>query len=145
MLEITSIKNGLVLDHIEAGMGIKIFNYLHLDETDYRVALIINAESKMLGRKDIIKIEKDNTDDIDFTVLGLLSPSITIDEVKNETIIRKVKPLLPDRVENILICKNPRCITGVEKYVPHSFKLMNAEKGTYRCEYCDEITKLSEV
>lgn len=145
MLEITSIKNGLVLDHIEAGMGIKIFNYLHLDETDYKVALIINAESKMLGRKDIIKIEKDNTDDIDFTVLGLLSPSITIDEVKNEIIIRKVKPELPDRVENILICKNPRCITGVEKYVPHSFKLMNAEKGTYRCEYCDEITKLSEV
>lgn len=145
MLEITSIKNGLVIDHIEAGMGIKIFNYLNLDETDYSVALIINASSKMLGKKDIIKIEKDNIDDIDFTVLGLLSPSITIDEVKNERIVRKVKPELPERVENILICKNPRCITGVEKYVPHSFKLMDAEKGTYRCEYCDEITKLSEV
>lgn len=145
MLEITSIKNGLVIDHIEAGMGIKIFNYLNLDETDYSVALIINASSKMLGKKDIIKIEKDNIDDIDFTVLGLLSPSITIDEVKNESIVRKVKPELPERVENILICKNPRCITGVENYVPHSFKLMDAEKGTYRCEYCDEITKLSEV
>lgn len=145
MLEITSIKNGLVIDHIEAGMGIKIFNYLNLDETDYSVALIINASSKMLGKKDIIKIEKDNIDDIDFTVLGLLSPSITIDEVKDERIVRKVKPELPQRVENILICKNPRCITGVEKYVPHSFKLMDAEKGTYRCEYCDEITKLSEV
>lgn len=145
MLEITSIKNGLVIDHIEAGMGIKIFNYLNLDETNYSVALIINASSKMLGKKDIIKIEKDNIDDIDFTVLGLLSPSITIDEVKNEKIVRKVKPELPERVENILICKNPRCITGVEKYVPHSFKLMDAEKGTYRCEYCDEITKLSEV
>ena len=145
MLEITSIKNGLVIDHIEAGMGIKIFNYLNLDETDYSVALIINASSKMLGKKDIIKIEKDNIDDIDFTVLGLLSPSITIDEVKNERIVRKVKPELPERVENILICKNLRCITGVEKYVPHSFKLMDAEKGTYRCEYCDEITKLSEV
>ena len=145
MLEITSIKNGLVIDHIEAGMGIKIFNYLNLDETDYSVALIINATSHMLGKKDIIKIEKDNIDDIDFTVLGLLSPSITIDEVKDEKIVRKVKPELPERVENILICKNPRCITGVEKYVPHSFKLMDAEKGTYRCEYCDEITKLSEV
>jgi aspartate carbamoyltransferase regulatory subunit len=145
LLEITSIKNGLVIDHIEAGMGIKIFNYLNLDKTDDRVALIINAESKQLGKKDIIKIEKKDCNEIDYTVLGLLSPSITIDEVKDERIVKKIKPELPSHVENILICKNPRCITGVEKYVPHSFKLMNAEKGTYRCEYCDEITKLSEV
>ena len=102
MLEITSIKNGLVIDHIEAGMGVKIFNYLHLDKTDYRVALIINAESKNLGKKDIIKIEKDNCEDIDYTVLGLLSPSITINEVKDERIVRKVRPELPEKVENIL-------------------------------------------
>lgn len=145
MLEITSIKNGLVIDHIEAGMGIKIFNYLNLDKTDYRVALIINAESKAIGRKDIIKIERENCDDIDYTVLGLLSPTITIDEVKDERIVKKVRPELPEMVENILLCKNPRCITGVEKYVPHSFKLMDREKGTYRCEYCDEITRLSDV
>ena len=138
MLEITSIKNGLVIDHIEAGMGVKIFNYLHLDKTDYRVALIINAESKNLG-------EKDNCEDIDYTVLGLLSPSITINEVKDERIVRKVRPELPEKVENILICNNPRCITVDEKYVPHSFILMDREKGTYRCEYCDHITKLSEV
>lgn len=145
MLEITSIKNGLVIDHIEAGMGVKIFNYLKLDETDYRVALIINAESENLGKKDIIKIEKSNCEDIDYTVLGLLSPSITINEVKDEKIVRKVRPELPERVENILICKNPRCITGDESYVTHSFILMDREKGSYRCEYCDEITKLSEV
>lgn len=145
MLEITSIKNGLVIDHIEAGMGIKIFNYLHLEKTDFRVALIINAESKNLGRKDIIKIEKDNCEDIDYTVLGLLSPSITINEVKDEKIVRKVRPELPEKVENILICKNPRCITMDEKYISHSFILVNKEKGTYRCEYCDEITKLSEI
>lgn len=145
MLEITSIKNGLVIDHIEAGMGIKIFNYLGLDKTTDRVALIINAESKLIGRKDIIKIEKQNYDDIDYTVLGLISPSITIDEVKDEKIVRKVKPELPERVENILRCKNTRCITSTESYVPHSFILMDKEKGTYRCEFCDEITKLSEV
>ena len=145
MLEITSIKNGLVIDHIEAGMGVKIFNYLKLDKTDYRVALIINAESTILKRKDIIKIEKDTCKDIDYTVLGLLSPSITINEIKDSKIVKKVTPELPERVENILICKNPRCITGVEKYVPHSFVLMDKEKGTYRCEYCDEITKLSEI
>ena len=82
MLEITSIKNGLVIDHIEAGMGIKIFNYLSLDKSPNQVALIINADSKRLGKKDIIKIE--DFINIDYTVLGLLSPSITINEVKNE-------------------------------------------------------------
>ncbi|GAA0077690.1 aspartate carbamoyltransferase regulatory subunit [Clostridium sp. CTA-5] len=143
MLEITSIKNGLVIDHIEAGMGIKIFNYLGLDKSDYSVALIINAQSKKLGKKDIIKIE--NCDELDYTVLGLLSPSITIDEVKNEEIIGKIKPTLPEKVIDILECKNPRCITQTEKYVKHSFVLVSKEKGTYRCEYCDEITKLSEV
>ncbi|MDS0524758.1 aspartate carbamoyltransferase regulatory subunit [Clostridium sp. SHJSY1] len=144
MLEITSIRNGLVIDHINAGMGVKIFNYLNLDKSKDRVALIMNAESKKLGRKDIIKIEKENWDDIDYTVLGLMSPSITIDEVREGEVV-KVRPILPERVVEILRCKNPRCITGVEKYVPHSFVLMDREEGTYRCEYCDEITKLSEV
>ena len=138
-------QEGLVIDHIEAGMGMKIFNYLKLDKTDYRVALIMNAESKVLGKKDILKIEKDDFKDIDYTVLGLLSPSITIDEIKDSVIVRKVKPKLPIVVKNILICKNPRCITSTEKYVSHSFKLMNKEKGTYRCEYCDEITRLSDM
>ena len=101
MLEITSIKNGIVIDHIEAGTGIKIFNYLGLDKTNYNVALIINADSKKLGKKDIIKIE--NCDKLDYTVLGLLSPSITIDEVKDEKIIKKVSPELPSKVENIII------------------------------------------
>lgn len=140
MLEITSIKNGIVIDHIEAGAGIKIFNYLGLDKTNYNVALIINADSKKLGKKDIIKIE--NCDKLDYTVLGLLSPSITIDEVKDEKIIKKVSPELPSKVENIIKCKNPRCITVQEKYVPHSFVLVDRETGRYRCEYCDEITRL---
>lgn len=145
MLEITSIKNGLVIDHIEAGVGIKIFNYLKLDKLGYRVALIMNAESKLLGTKDIIKIEIEDFDYIDYTILALLSPTVTIDEVKDEKIVSKIKPELPSKVENIITCRNPRCITGVEKYVPHSFILMDREKGTYRCEYCDEITRLSEI
>lgn len=143
MLEITSIKNGIVIDHIEAGTGVKIFNYLELDKGDYRVALIINADSKKLGKKDIIKIE--NCEGLDYTVLGLLSPTITIDEVKDEQIIRKVIPTLPSKVENILKCKNPRCITIQEEYVRHSFVLVDKETGRYRCEYCDEITKLADL
>jgi len=143
MLEITSIRNGIVIDHIQAGIGVKIFNYLGLDTTDYRVALIINADSKKLGKKDIIKIE--NCDKLDYTILGLLSPTITICEVKSEKIINKVIPTLPNKVENIIKCKNQSCITIQEEYVQHSFILVDKEDGRYRCEYCDEITKLSKL
>lgn len=143
MLEITSIKNGIVIDHIQAGVGVKIFNYLGLDTNDYSVALIINADSKKLGKKDIIKIE--NCDKLNYTVLGLLSPTVTICEVKDERIVNKVNPALPKKVEDIIKCKNPSCITSTEEYVPHSFILVDEENGRYRCEYCDEITKLSEL
>lgn len=140
MLQITSIKNGLVIDHIKAGKGIKIFNYLNLENEKNQVTLIINADSKILGKKDIIKIE--NIREINYTVLSILSPSITINEVRNGEINKKFKPELPTRVLNILKCNNPRCITADEKYVNHSFKLVNLKECTYRCEYCDNITKL---
>lgn len=140
MLEITSIKNGIVIDHIEAGKGVKIFNYLELDRNYNSVALIINVDSEKLGKKDIIKIE--NCEKLDYMILGLLSPTITICEVKNEVIVNKVKPTLPERVENVIRCKNSSCITGIEDYVPHSFMLVDRESGRYRCEYCDTITKL---
>ena len=113
MLEITSIKNGFVLDHIKAGVGVKIFKYLNLEKEGNQVALIINADSKKNGKKDIIKIE--NVTDVDFTVLALLSPGITINEVKNEQIIKKIKPPLPQKISGILKCNNPRCITSDEK------------------------------
>ncbi|GAA0748472.1 aspartate carbamoyltransferase regulatory subunit [Clostridium oceanicum] len=137
MLTINSIKNGVVIDHIKSGHGIRIFKYLGLDSVDYRVALIMNAESEKLGKKDIIKIE--NTIDIDFTVLGFIDPDITIDVIRNEKIDKKIKLQLPQTIENIIKCKNPRCITSVEDYVTHEFYLVDAEKGEYRCKYCDEI------
>lgn len=143
MLQITSIKNGFMLDHIKAGMGVKIFRYLHLDKLGHQVALIINADSKKMGKKDIIKIE--NIEEINYTILGLLSPGITINEVRNEVIVNKVKPELPDRIQNILICENPSCITSQEKYIPHNFTLVDREKGSYKCEYCEQIINPSEV
>lgn len=143
MLTINSIKNGIVIDHIQAGCGIKIFNYLGLDKADFRVALIMNVESKKLGKKDIIKIE--NVIDLDYAVLGLLDHNITIDIIEKETIKEKISLKLPERVENVIKCKNPRCITSVEKYVPHIFYLVDEKKGEYRCKYCDEIYKVSEM
>lgn len=143
MLTINSIKSGLVIDHISAGLGMKIYSYLGLDKVEYPVALIMNVESRKLGRKDIIKIE--NHIDVDLTVLGLIDPNITIDVIENETIREKIKLSLPDRVENVIKCKNPRCITSMEKYVTNIFHLVDHAKGEYRCEYCDEIYKISEL
>ena len=143
MLQITSIKNGFMLDHIKAGMGVKIFRYLHLDKLGHQVALIINADSKKMGKKDIIKIE--NIEEINYTILGLLSPGITINEVRNEVIVNKIKPELPERIQDILICENPSCITSQEKYIPHNFRLVDREKGSYKCEYCEQIINPSEV
>jgi len=137
MVTINSIKRGIVIDHIKAGVGIKIFKYLGLDNADYTVALIMNATSKKLGRKDIIKIE--NEIDIDYTVLGFIDPNITINIISGEEIENKVKLRLPDKIEHVIKCDNPRCITSVEQEILHSFYLADREKGEYRCIYCDEV------
>ncbi|MBC7088064.1 MAG: aspartate carbamoyltransferase regulatory subunit [Tissierellales bacterium] len=139
MLEITSIKKGIVIDHIKPGMGLKIFEYLKLDKADYTVAFIMNASSKKYGRKDIIKIE--NTLDIDLNVLGFLDPNITVNIIENEKIIDKIKLAMPEYVEDIIKCKNPRCITTVEREITHRFKLVDEQNATYKCVYCDHIYK----
>jgi aspartate carbamoyltransferase regulatory subunit len=137
MLNIEKIKNGIVIDHIKAGLGIRIYNWLSLDKAPYTVAFVANATSERCGRKDIIKI--DNTISINLDVLGLIDPNITVNIIKNERVTNKIKLQLPEKVENVLICKNPRCISSTEKYIPHVFFLLNKELRTYRCEYCDEI------
>lgn len=139
MLNIDSIKDGIVIDHIKAGSGIQIFNYLGLDKAKFSVALIMNANSGKLGKKDIIKIE--NRIDLDLTVLGLIDPNITINTISGGERKEKVKLELPKEVENIIECKNPRCITSIEKYVPHQFYLVDELNREYRCKYCNEAYK----
>lgn len=143
MVSINSIRKGIVIDHIKAGLGMKIFKYLGLDNANYTVALIMNAPSSKLNKKDMIKIE--NELDIDYTVLGILDPSITIDIIEDEKIVKKLKLQLPLNVENIIKCKNPRCITSVESYVPQSFYLSDRENSEYRCTYCDEASNLEDI
>ena len=136
MLNVDTIKDGLVIDHIKAGTGHKIFSWLGLDKASYSVALILNVSSKTMKKKDIIKI--DNIINIDYSVLGFIDPDITVNVIKDEKISRKITLKLPDRVENVIKCKNPRCITSTELYVPQIFKLINKTKKIYSCEYCDE-------
>ena len=137
MLEITSIDKGIVIDHIKAGFGFKVYNYLNLDKAEYNVALITNAYSQKMGKKDIIKIN--NVIDIDYTFLGLIDPNITVNIIDNGKTIKKVKLEVPQVVRNIIRCKNPRCVTSVEHYFDHVFHLVDKEKRSYRCEYCDDI------
>jgi len=137
MLNIEKLKNGIVIDHIKAGLGIRIFNWLNLDKTPYTVAFIANANSGRSGKKDIIKI--DNTISINMDILRLIDPNITVNIIENERVTKKIERQLPEIVENVLICRNPRCISSTEKYITHFFHLENPELLTYRCKYCDEI------
>ncbi|MCH5289078.1 MAG: aspartate carbamoyltransferase regulatory subunit [Treponema sp.] len=137
MLNVDTIKNGLVIDHIKAGHGPQIFHWLGLDKASFSSALIMNVASKEKGRKDIIKI--DNIINIDYSVLGYIDPNITVNIIKDEKIVRKIAVSLPDRVEKVIRCKNPRCVTATEQYVPQVFKLANRQHAQYRCEYCDAL------
>ncbi|MCL2229462.1 MAG: aspartate carbamoyltransferase regulatory subunit [Treponema sp.] len=137
MLNIDEIKDGIVIDHIKSGLGIRIYNWLGLDKMPYTIAFVANANSSSSGKKDIIKI--DNTISINLDALGLIDPNITVNIIKNEKVKEKIKLQLPEKVENVLICKNPRCISSTEKYLTHVFHLEDANLRTYRCEYCDEI------
>ena len=143
MLNVDTIKNGLVIDHIKAGFGPQIFHFLGLDQADFSCALIMNVASKKTGKKDIIKI--DNIINIDYSVLGFIDPNISINVIKDEKIVRKIKMELPEKVENVIRCKNPRCITVTEHYVTPSFRLVNREKAQYACEYCDALYSAGSI
>ncbi|ULQ60928.1 aspartate carbamoyltransferase regulatory subunit [Brucepastera parasyntrophica] len=136
-MNVQKIKNGLVIDHIRAGTGLRIFNWLKLDKVPFSVALIMNVSSKHMGKKDIIKI--DNEIDIDYSVLGFIDPNITVNVVEDEYVIRKISLSLPDRVENVIRCLNPRCITSSETGIPHVFRLVDRKRAEYACLYCDEL------
>ena len=134
-MNIDSIRNGIVLDHIKAGKAMEIYRFLGLDDLDCSVAIIKNAPSKKLGRKDIIKI--DSQMDLDLNILGFIDPEITVNLIQDGQLVRKAHLTLPERIRDVLKCKNPRCITSVEQELPHVFKLTDREHAIYRCIYCE--------
>ena len=138
-MNIDSIKNGYVLDHIKAGKALEIYEQLNLANLDCQVALITNAKSKKMGTKDIIKI--DRLIDIDLDKLGFIDPNITVDVVKDEKLIEKKKIDLPEKIVNVAKCKNPRCITSVEKDLDQIFVLTDRDNQIYRCHYCETSLK----
>lgn len=134
-MNIDSIKNGIVIDHIKAGKSLEIYHLLNLDKVDCSVAIIKNVTSKKMGKKDIIKIDSDI--EIDLDTLGYIDPFITIDIIKDGELVEKKHVELPSRITNVIHCKNPRCITTIEQELPHIFKLTDRENIVYRCLYCE--------
>ena len=142
MLNIDSIQNGIVIDHIQAGKGMRIYELLELDKLDCCVALIKNARSSKLGRKDIIKIEGDLS--VNFDVLGFIDNNITVCTIKNGELVKKENIVLPRRIKNVVKCKNPRCITSTEENLDQIFVLCDEKAHRYRCLYCEQAYKSHE-
>ena len=134
-MKIDSIINGLVIDHITAGKAMTIYKLLRLDSLDCRVAIITNVSSSKMGKKDIIKIDDDII--IDTDILGYVDPGATVNIIKDEVIVEKKKLELPEKLTNVIACKNPRCITSTEQELPQIFKLTDKQQRVYRCLYCE--------
>ena len=138
-MNIDSIKNGIVLDHIKAGKSMEIYKFLNLGELDCSVAIIKNVNSRLMGKKDIIKIDDDI--DVNLDVLGYIDPGSTVNIIKDEKFVKKCHLTLPETVKNVIKCKNPRCITTTEQEIEHIFKLTDRENKVYRCIYCESKAK----
>ncbi|MCF0135088.1 MAG: aspartate carbamoyltransferase regulatory subunit [Lachnospiraceae bacterium] len=136
MMIVNPVTNGIVLDHIQAGLSDQLYTALHLDKLDCPIAILKNVESGKMGRKDIIKIF--SSIDLDFDVIGYMDPGITVSIIKDGSVIDRRGLKLPETITNVIRCRNPRCITSVEQELPQIFKLANREKGLYRCFYCEQ-------
>ena len=137
MLNISGLKEGIVLDHIQSGKSMDIYFKLGLDKLDCQIAIIKNAKSRKMGTKDIIKIDG-GLDLVNVDILGYIDHNITINIIKDGTIVEKKRVKIPQKIKNVIKCKNPRCITSIEQELPHVFYLADEEKGIYRCLYCEE-------
>ena len=138
-MNVDSIKNGVVIDHISAGKGMKLYKLLNLDALDCNIAFIKNVSSKKMGKKDIIKIDADLL--IDTDIIGYVDAGATVNIIKDSKIIEKKLIGLPERLTNVIFCKNPRCITSTEQELSHEFKLTDKENRVYRCIYCESKAK----
>ncbi len=134
-MNVDSIKNGIVIDHITAGLGMRVYKLLGLDGLDCPVAIIKNVASRKMGKKDIIKIDADIALNMD--ILGYVDPGITVNIIKDGALAEKKSIELPEQLTNVVKCKNPRCITTTEQELDHVFKLADREKRVYRCIYCE--------
>ena len=134
-MNIDGVTNGIVIDHIKAGMSMQIYNLLGLDKLDCCVAIIKNVESNKYGKKDIIKV--DERIELDLDILGYVDPNITVNHIENSELVSKENMKLPAELRGVLSCRNPRCITSTEQEAEQVFRLVDSERKLYRCVYCE--------
>lgn len=134
-MNIDSINNGVVIDHITTGQGMRLYDLLGLDSLECQVAIIKNAQSRKLGKKDIIKVA--DSIPVNLDVIGFVDPGATVNIIKEGKLVEKKDISMPEILTNVIKCKNPRCITSVEQELPHKFRLTNREQRIYRCIYCE--------
>lgn len=139
-MEVTSVVNGIIIDHVPAGTALTVLEYLNIDPARTKLALIMNADSPTYGSKDIIKIE--DAVDVDLDVLGLVARTATVGIVRDGQIVEKRHPRLPEHIVDVITCRNPRCVTTTERGIKQMFHLAHSERQEYRCDYCDEEAKL---
>ena len=139
MLNVGKIHEGFVLDHIKAGKSLSLYHLLQLDKKDCTVAMIMNAKSEKMGKKDILKVECD-IEEMDMDVLAVIDHNITVNVIKDGEIVAKKELTLPKEIKNIYKCKNPRCISSIEQELPQIF-VLDEKKEVYRCKYCEEKTR----
>lgn len=137
MLNVGKIEEGFVLDHIDAGQSLSIYHHLQLDKLDCTVAIIKNARSGKMGKKDILKVEC-NIDKLNLDILAFIDHNITVNVIKDGNIVAKKDLVLPKEIRGVIKCKNPRCITSIEQELPHVFLLADEKNEVYRCKYCEE-------
>lgn len=138
-MNIDSIRNGIVIDHITAGNGMKLYELLHLEDLDCSVAIIKNVTSAKMNKKDIIKVDADIPINLD--VIGYVDPGVTIDIIRDGELVEKRAIDMPEKLTNVIFCHNPRCISSVEQELPHVFKLVDRKNKEYRCLYCETKAK----
>lgn len=138
-MNIDSIQTGVVIDHISAGKGMRIYELLKLDKLNCQVAIIMNATSGKLGKKDIIKVA--DAVDVNLDVIGYVDPHATVNIIKDGVLVEKKNIKSPKMLRNVIRCKNPRCITSTEQELDHIFRLTNSQNNTYRCIYCETMAK----
>ena len=138
-MNIDSIKNGIVIDHITAGRGMELYRLLSLETLDCTVAFIKNVGSRKMGKKDIIKI--DAAIDINMDIIGYVDPDVTVNIIRDGEIVEKKQIALPEKLTDVIKCKNPRCISSTEQELPHVFRLTDAEHRVYRCLWCESAAE----
>ena len=143
-MNIDSIQNGIVIDHITAGQGMRLYELLGLEKLDCSVAIIKNARSNAMGKKDILKIETD-AHSFNLDVIAFIDPGVTVNIIKGGELVEKKSISLPNEVKNVIKCTNPRCITSIEQGVQHMFYLADSRRKIYRCRYCDEKYTEQEI